>query len=73
MRAFDNPTDFRIGSPNVHFQAAGGGVDQMKTTGLADGEVHHVTKLTGRTLYASTAGPPGCHSRPMLQRRFRIV
>ena len=42
------------------------GVDQMKTTGLADGEVHHITELTSRTLNTSTAGPPGCHSRPML-------
>ena len=32
-------------------------VDQMKTTGLTDGEVHHITELPGRTLYASTAGP----------------
>ena len=49
------------------------GVDQMKTTGLANGEVHNVTKLLGRTLHASTAGPPGCNSRPMLQGRFGIV
>ena len=45
----------------------------MKTTGLANGEVHNVTALMGRTLHASTAGPPGRNSRPMLQRRFRIV
>jgi len=41
-------------------------VDQVKTTGLADGEEHHVTELSCRALHASTAGPPGCHCRPML-------
>ena len=36
----------------------------LETTSLADGEVCNVTTLLGRTLHASTAGPPGRNSRP---------
>ena len=41
--------------------------NEVKTTGLADREENHVTELSSRgALHASTAGPPGCHCRPML-------